>query len=178
MAIPARAPIAAPDGARCSLHPDRPALLACRRCGAFICEEDQRPVDSEIYCPACAVRPDVDFLEAFRLKYWGVRDSWAWLFGFGALVNAAIAIALVSVAEYVASSLLAASAAVGFAFCIGARWARYGPLVFSALLLGFWSVELSLSPSGDATFRAVASSGFVLLVAVGVYFDTRNRLFF
>ena len=93
MAPPAPQPIAAPEGARCSLHPDRPALLACQRCGAFICEDDQCPIDGALYCPPCAARPDVDYLDAFRLKHWGVRDSWAWLFGLGALLNAAIAIA-------------------------------------------------------------------------------------
>lgn len=173
-----REPIAAPVGARCSLHPDRPALLSCHRCGAFICEEDQRRVDSDLYCPACAARPDVDYLDAFRLKYWGVRDSWAWLFGFGALVDAVIVIAAVSSSEWAVAGIVALVAAVNAAFCIGLRWARYGPLALSFLLLVWSIVQVARSPTGEDIMTGVAAGALPSLISIGIFFDTRNRLFF
>lgn len=53
--IPARAraaePVHAPQDARCATHPERPAPLACARCGTFLCAACTSP-DGR-HCGAC-----------------------------------------------------------------------------------------------------------------------------
>ncbi|MHB8877558.1 MAG: B-box zinc finger protein [Myxococcaceae bacterium] len=70
--------------ATCPNHPGEPAVGSCTRCGAFVCVAEWTLVDAAGYCPTCAAREDVDYLEAFRKRYWGKRDSWGWLLGLGA----------------------------------------------------------------------------------------------
>ncbi|MEW6434998.1 MAG: DUF4190 domain-containing protein [Myxococcota bacterium] len=81
-----------PAGAMCPRHAHSAAVAACRRCGTFVCLADRVSLDGSDFCRDCAARPDVDYLEAFRLKYWGKRDSWAWFFGVGAIGTSALAV--------------------------------------------------------------------------------------
>lgn len=53
----------------------------CARCGTFVPAESAHLVLSKSYCADCAARPDVNYLKAFRDKYWGKRDGWAWSLG-------------------------------------------------------------------------------------------------
>src|SRR3989442_2432421 len=123
--------------------------------------------------------PEADYLEAFRLKYWGNRDGWAWLFGIVAVLNLVIAgIALVGAAgaaEQQQASILHAvllllAAGVGVSFWLGLRFARPGIIVIPSL--GLIVLLLLKDPAS-----AVASL-FQLLINVPVYSDTRNKLFF
>jgi hypothetical protein len=68
--------------AACSLH-GAPSVATCSRCGVFLCQQEVRHLDAHVFCEACVARPDVDYLEAHRLRYWGRRDGWAYLFGVG-----------------------------------------------------------------------------------------------
>ncbi|NMO21726.1 DUF4190 domain-containing protein [Pyxidicoccus fallax] len=161
------------EGAVCNTHPDRAALGTCARCGTFYCSEDRELVHGKIYCGTCAVLPEVDYLEAFRLKYWGKRDAWAWLVGLGAVAN--ILLGGITVAVGAAESLLfglflLAAGVVGACFWLGMPWAR----------LGFLFVPVGSIIVGAATEGAVAIARGVLplAIAICIYNDTRNKLFF
>jgi hypothetical protein len=171
--------------ARCAVHPDVAAVGACTRCGQFYCAPDQRFVDAIAYCATCATRSDVDWLEQFRLKYWGKRDSWAWLMGLSAVFNAVSVVAMGVVVVFgdqvpLHGSDLAsfgfvvfqqvAAAVVCAAFWKGVRLARVGLLVLPLLLC----VVPILAPAGFSIFAAALP----LLFAIAIYQDTRNRLFF
>ena len=62
-------PAAVSNAATCPRHPDRPAAGVCTRCGGFFCSGDVVRVDDKPFCPTCAAMPEVDYLEAFRLKH-------------------------------------------------------------------------------------------------------------
>lgn len=159
--------------ARCISHPDEPALGACTRCGAFFCSEDFEEVDDKVYCATCAARPDVDYLEAFRLKYWGKRDAWTWFIGFGALVNVLLgASLLLSGAERVALMGVAAlaTAVIGGCFWWGLPWARLAMCFMPVVNMAVGTA--ALGP------QALVQGILPMLIMVGVYGDTRNRLFF
>jgi hypothetical protein len=164
------AAVTAPPESRCSLHPETPATLLCHRCGAFICDEDHRRIDPHVYCPSCAVRPDVDYLEAFRLKHWGKRDTWAWLFGFGVLPSTSLAFLELAAEDYVSSVTALYGAVVQAFYFLGHRWARLALFVFPLLA----AVSAMLGPVPSSALTAV----FPLLIMLSVFHDTRNRLFF
>jgi hypothetical protein len=123
------------------------------------------------WCPMCAARPEVHYLERFRLKLWGRRDGSAWaalvvglsfgLAAFHGLWERTPALPVVA---------FAACAAVGLCFFLGLRWSREAfigvPLLFVVLCRvgGFGGLAFF--------FFVVAVSGSI------VYFDTRNQLFF
>jgi hypothetical protein len=162
--------VVAPKGSLCSIHPDRPALFACVRCGAFICEEDQRIVDARMYCLTCAARDDVDYLEAFRKKHWGKRDSWTWMVGFGTVLSLVAVVGNLIDHDWLSAAIAFVFAAVGILYFLGIRAARWlmlvAPLITAAILL--------------IAIGAAAVVGLVLpaAMATGMFFDTRNRLFF
>ncbi|WP_224243570.1 hypothetical protein [Hyalangium gracile] len=149
-----------------------PALGACTRCGTFFCAQDRRTVDSKDYCASCATRPEVDYLEAFRLKYWGKRDLWAWLIGFGALINAIVGLVLLaSGAEQLLFALMTlVSAAVGMCFWAGLSFARLA-LCFVPVV----SMIVGVATQGPA---GLASGVMPLIITLVIYNDTRNKLFF
>ncbi|MGI5861791.1 MAG: hypothetical protein ACOX6T_06990 [Myxococcales bacterium] len=163
--------------ARCPKHPDQEALGVCARCGGFFCGLDRGRVGDKEYCETCAKLPEVDYLEAFRLKYWGKRDGWAWLVGASGLLYAVSGLPLLAAGalQLRISAVLFGFAslgvgALGVCFWLGFAWARVGllamPLVVAAsntVLVGPAAAPAALLP---------------LLVGVAVYFDTRNRLFF
>jgi len=169
-----------PAGARCARHPEAPAVAACRRCGTFICANELVVLDASQFCRECAARPDVDYLEAFRLKYWGKRDSWAWFFGFTCIVNglAAIGMLAVSVSDPAESGpvMVGAAAAlllwsiVAGGFFLGQRWSRPA-LVVVVLLYGVvQAVQL------DAAALAVVI--LPLAIVASALGSVRTQLFF
>lgn len=178
LALPAQ-PDAVPAEATCARHPEAKATATCSRCGCFVCAQDYRLLDLKVFCLECAARPDVDYLEAYRLQHWGKRDSWAWLFGFGGLVNVVAALALFAEtllgAERGALQLLTALAillvgANSLAFWAGRPFARVGIFVGLALIGAL---------NGAAGGAAATGSLLVpFLVALSVVTSTRNKLFF
>ncbi|HYO73938.1 MAG TPA: hypothetical protein VEU33_48505 [Archangium sp.] len=165
--------------ARCPAHPQKAVLGACARCGTFFCEYDRETVDGKDYCDTCAEHPDVDYLEAFRLKYWGKRDAWAWLVGFGALFNF-IAGAILLTNELVNNDtgnaglllglLALVGGGVGVCFWMGMPFAR--------LALCFVPIA-SLFVSGfTAGAEAVGRGIWPVIITLVMYNNTRNKLFF
>jgi len=133
------------------------------------------------------VLPEVDYLEAFRLKYWGKRDAWAWLVGIGAIFSLVevvpmIGSVIVLVATRSAASipnplqfglgilLLMAHGIIGVCFWLGKRWARLGLL--SILILGALYGIVTEGPVGIG--RAIVP----IALAISWFRDTRNQLFF
>ncbi|MFY2560322.1 DUF4190 domain-containing protein [Corallococcus terminator] len=155
---------------RCAVHPEVDAGATCQRCGGFVCEACTTWVMGVLYCAACSLRPEVNYLETFRLKFWGRRDPNTWMVGGGTLVLlAGVLTAFVQGAWRLALVLLGA-AVVGGAFYLGQRWARTA-LVFTPVVTGLM---------GAALFGPVMLvGGFLLFVtALQILLDPRNRLFF
>lgn len=167
---------AVPADARCSLHPDRAATAACARCGAFVCGEDRQNVGGSLYCPTCAARPEIDYLEAFRQKHWGKRDGWAWLMGFGSVVSTIIGLGSLvngfmteSGMALFLGGILLAQAGVQGSYFFGLQWARWAVFAVPAVSIAF---QMSQNP-------AAAAGPFVgMALLASAYFNTRNRLFF
>jgi hypothetical protein len=157
--------------AQCPRHPGRSATGACARCGAFHCDLDGREVDGALYCETCAQLSEVDYLEAFRKKYWGRRDGWAWLVGMGSVLNAASALASAFAGAGPRAVLLGLlGAVVGICFWLGLRFARIGLLAMNGVAAGLLFAE------GGALGLAAALLPATL--ALSIYADTRNQLFF
>jgi hypothetical protein len=170
--------------ATCAEHPTERATGSCERCGRFVCARDERRLGEKVFCVACSARPEVDYLEALRLKHWGKRDGWVWLFGLSGLVGCLAFVGLVgalfsSVAQVVPFALQAAAAVVELAFFFGQRWARTAlmPAVVGSLLAG---VVWGAFSSGSV--EAMASGGMLLAIAVvmtgSAVFGARTKLFF
>jgi hypothetical protein len=170
---------------RCAAHPDRPAAGTCQRCGAFACGEDLREVAGKVLCGSCAARPDADYLEAFRLRYWGRRDAFAWTWAAtlplfiawmaGGFLARTTSIALFNLAV----------AAAGTAYVLGPTWARGLVFVLPASSLACaTSVAFENQGPADGAGRTGAflacllAAAPPLLIAVAVYRDGRSQLFF
>ncbi|KFA94478.1 DUF4190 domain-containing protein [Archangium violaceum] len=174
---PAQPPAA--SEARCPAHPQKPVLGACARCGTFFCEYDRETVNGKDYCDTCAEHPDVDYLEAFRLKYWGKRDAWTWLVGFGAVFNffaGAIILANELVNKDTGNTglllglIALVGSGVGVCFWMGMPFAR--------LALCFVPIA-SLFVSGFvAGAEAVGRGIWPVIITFVMYNNTRNKLFF
>lgn len=174
---------ALPPGATCPKHPGAPAVATCRRCGTFVCAADLALLDGAKFCQDCAARPDVDYLEAFRLKYWGQRDAWAWFFGVSAVLNLLLGGGMVAgtLADPKASNglwgvnlmlggALVAWAVISGAFWAGARWSRPA-LLFVVGALGLAQV-LVAGPAG------LVALIFPLLIVGSALINVRTKLFF
>lgn len=167
-----------PDGAFCPRHPDSPSVATCQRCGTFVCEHDVQRLVNGVFCEACAVRPEVAYLETLKQKHWGRRDAWAWLFGLSGLSAVFIAvIAATATTTSLSERVLWATcfslyALLGVAFWLRIRLARLGLVMLFALfviVLLFSAAPLSLS--------------LLLLVLPGALLgsmltDVRTKLFF
>jgi hypothetical protein len=161
------------SAAHCPTHPDERVLGACARCGAFFCARDRVSVEGSDYCAACAARPDVDAMGAFRLRSWGKRDAWAWFFGLQAPVM---------LLDGPWMLLLGSREQMPFALAVLTRGAVYAcywwGLRFSRLALCLLPVVTSglafVSGGRLVTGRDVA----LLILAVHLYTDLRNKLFF
>ena len=142
-----------------------------------MCAQDFALLDGHVFCPACAARPDVDYLEAYRLKYWGKRDSWAWAIGLGGVLNLLAGVLFVVAAfgsESKGASLLLALATLaigvnGLLFWAGFPLARVG-LFVGIGLLGI--LNMAMGPAGAGTIAVP------LIVAASAVAGTRNKLFF
>lgn len=159
-----------PLAPRCATHPEQAATGTCARCGTFFCAACTRLIFDKAYCTACAERPDINYLERFRLKFWGRRDSWAWTLGSCGLGLAVLAVVMLGNREYPSALAFGASAAVCLAFFLGVPWARpalIGVPLLSALVCG----QLGLYP-------VAAPLALLFLTALAVYGNTRSQLFF
>jgi hypothetical protein len=149
---------------------------ACTRCGTFVCGADAKTVDGALYCETCAARPDVDYLEAFRLQYWGKRDTWAWLIGLGNLVNVPVIFVFFATNQPLYALLSIYSSVVSVCFWLGLPWARYGLLVGQLLGTGITLFSTGLGGAGAVGGGAGGLIGLVITAAI--LNDTRNQLFF
>lgn len=169
--------------ATCPRHPGAAVVGTCARCGTFLCVEDHKLLGAKSYCADCAARPDVDYLEAFRLKYWGKRDGWAWFFGVGGALNLLLAVGTVVnaasgegalgrdlVVALVTAGVLTVAGLNGVLFWLGVPLARYGLLLVTAL-----ASALQFAVMGPAALLVFAMP---LLIAVNVFTNWRTRLFF
>ncbi|RKG66712.1 hypothetical protein D7V80_18800 [Corallococcus sp. CA054B] len=168
---------------RCAVHPDLPAAGGtCFRCGSFICADCATSVPGlgvRLYCQACSVRPEVNYLEALRQRYWGKRDGWAWVVaGMTLLLCVATAAALAewgvrATKESLFTFLLMLPIPVGVAFFLGQRWARHAMLVTPLVM----AVAADfLHRDGRFLYALCVSLG--LIFALRIHRDVRNQLFF
>lgn len=157
--------------ARCATHPEEEASGTCARCGTFFCAGCVRWVAGKAWCATCAARPEINYLEQFRLKLWGRRDGSSWLalgvglaFGVAALLGTSERASALTVLAFLAC------AGTGVCFFMGLRWAREA---FIGVPLGFALVcWLGESPGVAVFLTVIAFCGLI------VYADTRNQLFF
>ncbi|MCE9668446.1 DUF4190 domain-containing protein [Myxococcus stipitatus] len=155
---------------RCAVHPEHEASATCQRCGNFTCLECVHWVLDQVYCTACAFRPEVNYLEAFRLSVWGKRDANAWVVAFGTLLLLLATFGALVAAEWSLAVVLAGASGVGVAFFLGVGWARPA-LVVTPIVLGAFGMA-----RGGVGGLVV---GFLLFVsALQIHLDTRTRLFF
>ncbi|MDC0711878.1 hypothetical protein POL68_25645 [Stigmatella sp. ncwal1] len=159
-----------PLAPRCATHLDEGATGTCSRCGTFFCGLCARTVLGRTYCGACAARPEVNYLERFRLGLWGRRDSWAWSAGFISALLVPLAAFLLVEGEPVLGVACALSAGVGGAFFLGLPWARY------ALLAA--PVVLALGSGARGWLHAAVGFGCLFISAFSIVASTRNQLFF
>ncbi|MBN9681409.1 hypothetical protein JYJ93_03170 [Corallococcus sp. NCSPR001] len=170
-----------PQG-RCAVHPDLPAGGTCSRCGSFFCADCATSVaglHARLYCRACAARPEVNYLETLRQRYWGKRDEWAWVVGgVTLLLCVATAAALTqwglrAKRESLFTLLLLLPVPVGVAFFLGQRWARHALLVTPLVMAG---VADAMNRDGRFLYFVCAIPG--LLTGMRIHRDVRNQLFF
>ncbi|MFY0571351.1 DUF4190 domain-containing protein [Archangium lansingense] len=175
MESPSLAPPPAADEARCQSHPDQAVLGTCTRCGTFFCALDRETVNDKDYCTTCATRPEVDYLEAFRLKHWGKRDSWTWFVGFSALAYLAAGARLLMREDLRDSGLMVglislAGGTVGVCFWLG--------LPFARLALCFVPIVAMVVSAFSIGPGAISSGIWPIIVTLSIYQNTRNKLFF
>jgi hypothetical protein len=168
-----------PIAPRCATHPEEAATGTCSRCGTFFCAGCVRWIFDKAWCAACAARPEIDYLERFRLKLWGRRDATTWVIGvvgLGLAVVAGLGGTVVVLGGrgdrglWLWVLVFGAGAVASAAFFLGMRWAREA-------LMGVW---LSCAVA-CWLFRLEGAAFFFLFLGIGAvfsYFDTRNRLFF
>lgn len=163
---------------RCATHPEEAATGTCSRCGTFFCAGCVRWVFGKAWCATCAARPEIDYLEHFRLKLWGRRDVIAWVVGAVGLALAVVAglgVAVVVLGKgdwtfWLWVMVFGAGMVASTTFFLGMRWAREA-------LMGVW---LSCAVA-CWMFQFAGAAFFFLFLGMGAvisYFDTRNRLFF
>lgn len=156
--------------ARCATHPDELAGATCQRCGAFVCGACTKWLSGALYCPACAARPEVNYLETLRLQLWGKRDGSAWFVASCSLL--AVMGAQLALQAKDVPTLLAMLVALGVCVCffLGQRWARY------ALLL--LPVALTVQAAPGLGIPVVVVCFFLFLFALQIFRDPRSQLFF
>jgi hypothetical protein len=156
----------------------------CHRCGTFLCALDRVLLEGRAFCGSCAALPEVDYLEAFRLRYWGRRDGWAFLYGAGGTLLSGLtlvysAAALVRARQLPGPSQLlsmgfwAMEAAICAGFFFGLRWARLGMVLQSPAL----AIILVLT-GGVAQANLIGTLVLPAGICLAIFLDTRNQLFF
>lgn len=122
-----------------------------------------------------------DYLEAFRLRHWGKRDLWAWVYGIVAPIQFMVGLreVITSLSEPGADKtglgllmgiLLLASAGVGAMFWTGQPMARVGVLMIWAAQI---DVELVMGSLGSMVLPV-----FSFGLTIAILSSTRNKLFF
>lgn len=164
------APGSAASIPHCALHPEVPARTICERCGGFCCEGCVSEVLGRTYCAACAVLPEVNYLETLRLKFWGRRDVWAWLLGLWGLLGLYVGAMACRSGEWKRGGVMLAQAGVSLGCFLRQRWARWGLLGLPAGV-GLWLAM------GRRPFEALPAL-LLLCFWAAIFVDTRNRLFF
>lgn len=159
-----------PIAPRCATHREEAATGTCTRCGGFFCATCRQVLLDKVYCATCAQRPDINYLELFRLRLWGRRDASAWTMGTWGGVLAVIAVAMGVQRQYVSALALAACAGLCGAFFLRRPWARVA-LIIAPLILGAGCVLLKALP-------AVGPLVLTLLLALISFGNTRSQLFF
>ncbi|MER2560749.1 MAG: hypothetical protein ABTQ32_08525 [Myxococcaceae bacterium] len=165
-----------PDGAFCPRHPDSESVATCQRCGTFVCEHDVKRLVNGVFCEACAVRPEIAYLETLKQKHWGHRDAWAWLFGLSgvAALFAAFLVAMSTTTNVfgrvVWAGGLVGYAVLGIAFWLRVKLARLG----LAALFGVLAIVL-LVEVGPVSLVSLLLPGGLL---VSMLTDVRTKLFF
>ena len=159
------------QAAPCPTHPDQPVIGACARCGGFVCAVDSKLFEAKLYCAACAVREDVDWLVGFRNKYQGQRDGWAGLFGRGAGAQTVTAVTMFIEPESRLMAPIVLLAALG-----GALWWLKKPVARWVVLLSLVASSgfLALTVSPLFIFTAVVP----IIIVTSVINATRTKLFF
>ncbi|MFT3713702.1 MAG: hypothetical protein QM817_39085 [Archangium sp.] len=137
----------------------------CTRCGVFLAGTTTRIVLNAAYCEACAARPEVDYPRAYRDRYWGKRDGWAWFFGLLSLVLMAGGVLMLN--QDVRAGLVAFFTGVAWLlFWFGVRIAR--PAMVAMTTIGaVYNVMQQIPPNIIG----------ILMVTVAM-FSTRTKLFF
>jgi hypothetical protein len=181
----------------CPRHSGAPAVGTCERCGTFVCAQDVVLLANKRFCTDCSKRPDVDYLEAFRLKYWGKRDGWAWAFGIGGLVNglAAVSILVGALSRLgddgpkdlpgllVGAFFVGLVGANGVAFWLGKPFARWGVALSTLFFTGSTAFGIAVGGVGKAGFAEalllfVAISIIPVAIVVNIFTNWRTQLFF
>lgn len=134
-------------------------------------------MDGHVFCEECAARPDVDYLEGYRLKHWGKRDGWAWFFGLSGALNLVVAFPLFLAARldqapelYFFVGLAVLWGATGLAYFFRVRAARFA--LFALVLL---QGAIQATTVGPAAFFGIV---IPLLVVASAFGNVRSRLFF
>ncbi len=138
----------------------------CTRCGTFVTRATHRLVLERVYCQACAARPEVDYLTAFRDAHWGKRDAPAWLafvFMLFGIVGAFFALGQ--------GTEVGAAVSAFSALLYGGFWAGWRP--FRRVVLLF-SVLYGLAQLSQGTPVGLIGP----LIVYAVIQNPRNKLFF
>lgn len=176
-----------PAGACCATHPTVPAAAVCARCGVFVCADDVRRLDGVDHCTTCASRPDVDYLEALRLKLWGRRNGWAWFFGFSGLVSllqgGSLPLWWISGegaapngTQLLGAAVTAAHGVFGVLFWLGKPFARWG-LLGTTAIGGVIAASGLPSLDGPAIWFLGPAWLVGLAIVASAVADVRTRLF-
>ncbi|QRK11127.1 hypothetical protein JQX13_14265 [Archangium violaceum] len=155
---------------RCAAHPDVPAGGVCGRCGGFFCDACATWVLGAVYCTACAALPEVNYLETFRRKLWGRRDSWAWVLGFWGLVALGVGIALLGSGNTVAGGLALICSGLGVGCFFRQRWARR--------MLPVLAVGLGVAGLVREGTALLIPALLLFGLAITLHQDPRHKLFF
>ncbi len=151
-----------------------PETFTCTRCGSFVSSPfDLKQVEDKPYCATCAARPEVDFLGAFKDKYWGKRDTIAWLVGFGVPFTVIRIAASAAAAQWFVVPGQLVSLLCGAAFFLGKPWSRKA--MYAAFALNFVG---SLTVTSNQVAVLAASSLIASLVWFAFTQSTMNKLFF
>jgi hypothetical protein len=166
-----------PITSRCAAHPEEAASGTCSRCGTFFCAACQRLIfdkddKAKAYCAECARRPDINYLELFRLKLWGRRDAWAWVIGLYGLGLTVFAGVMLVNRQYVPALATGACAGVCMAFFLGVPWAR------QALILTPPGVGAVGGALGYFSALALPPLFLIFFAALFAYVSPRSQLFF
>lgn len=167
-----------PAGATCPRHAGAAAIAACRRCGTFVCVEDRVSLDGSDFCRECAARPDVDYLEAFRLKYWGKRDSWAWFFGVTAVLNVIIGLSIL--ANALTGERSGTNVALGIVILV---WAVLAGAFWAGVKAARWGLAGAFALYAVVLVAAAGIAGvggiiFPLAFVASALGSVRTKLFF